>query len=212
MHKQTIFKHQGYMMRSHSETRWAEVVDALGIQWIYEPQLVNTRHGWYLPDFYLPGAGVYLEVKGPKPSQLEIDKARDLQDATGCPVIFAWGDMRLEGNEVCGGYLNSLRNWGEPLYTTHELGYVIRGALGRPYDLRFMSAGIKREAPSCTLIGDLVEEVLFDAQPRRDQECHKAEHHAVLNIPRLAEHRQISRAEWAMSLLLRRPDTSAVAA
>ncbi|CAE6906321.1 conserved protein of unknown function [Pseudomonas marincola] len=212
MHKQTIFKHQGYMMRSHSETRWAEVMDALGIQWIYEPQLVKTRHGWYLPDFYLPGAGIYLEVKGPKPSQLEIDKARDLQDAAGCPVIFAWGDMRTCGLEVIGGYLTALHQCGAVLFTTHELGSVVREGLGQPYQSRFIRAGIKRPAPSASLMGDILEEVLFRQQDRNEQEQAKAQHHARLNQVRIGECRQQSKAEWALSALLRRSGRSMVAA
>ena len=66
--KQTIFRYGGYEMRSHSETRWAAIMDVMGVTWVYEPRTVTTRHGGYMPDFFLPAVGAFLEVKGPTPS------------------------------------------------------------------------------------------------------------------------------------------------
>ncbi len=63
--KQTIFRYGGYEMRSHSETRWAAMMDAMSVSWIYEPRTVVTRHGGYMPDFFLPAVGAFVEVKGP---------------------------------------------------------------------------------------------------------------------------------------------------
>ena len=196
---QTVFEFQGYMMRSHSERRWAEMMDALRIQWVYEPGLVETRHGWYLPDFYLPGAGVYLEVKGPRPSQVEIDKARDLQAATGRPVIFAFGDMVGEGvNHVQGGFLLCLSQHSEVEYSTYEFGPHIRARLGESEWLRYLRAGIKRGRPDCTMIGEAIRDLLISRMERSAREQHMASLHREINERRLAAASVRSQAEYAI--------------
>jgi NUMOD3 motif len=50
--------------RSTYEIRVAMVFDALGIAWQYEPERLNLGEETYLPDFYLPEFGMYVEVKG----------------------------------------------------------------------------------------------------------------------------------------------------
>lgn len=78
----------GHRFRSRLEARWAVFFDALGIEWVYEDQgyLVSTRlsslgyhedHFPYLPDFWLPGHGVFAEVKG----ALSVDECIRLLDA-----------------------------------------------------------------------------------------------------------------------------------
>lgn len=60
---ETIYN--GYRFRSRLEARWAVVFDALGIEWVYEPEGLDLgKLGWYLPDFYLPGEKWFVEVKG----------------------------------------------------------------------------------------------------------------------------------------------------
>ncbi len=63
-------RYAGCHFRSRLEARWAVFFDALGISWEYEPQ--GYQHEpwadgtvWrYLPDFYLPDLGCFVEVKG----------------------------------------------------------------------------------------------------------------------------------------------------
>ncbi|MEU7032696.1 hypothetical protein ABZ958_03295 [Streptomyces sp. NPDC046237] len=52
--------------RSRLEARWAVFFDSLGIQWEYEPQgyRVGPERRPYLPDFWLPKAKLWVEVKG----------------------------------------------------------------------------------------------------------------------------------------------------
>lgn len=52
--------------RSQLEARWAVFFDALAIDWDYEPchYPIGDDLG-YLPDFYLPGLGLWAEGKGP---------------------------------------------------------------------------------------------------------------------------------------------------
>lgn len=64
---ETLYK--GYKFRSRLEARWAVFFDALGVEWEYEPEgyiLSTGEH--YLPDFWLPDTGVWVEVKGMLPT------------------------------------------------------------------------------------------------------------------------------------------------
>ena len=57
-------KYAGCRFRSRLEARWAVFFNAMGIAWEYEPEgfVVNERP--YLPDFFLPESGTWVEVKG----------------------------------------------------------------------------------------------------------------------------------------------------
>lgn len=63
---ETVYK--GYRFRSRLEARWAVFFDELAIDWRYEAEgyeiRVNGKTRRYLPDFYLPKFGVWVEVKG----------------------------------------------------------------------------------------------------------------------------------------------------
>ncbi|WP_250029758.1 hypothetical protein [Paractinoplanes maris] len=55
----------GCRFRSRLEARWAVFLDHLDIRWEYEPQGYTLPSGAnYLPDFWLPGLGLHVEVKG----------------------------------------------------------------------------------------------------------------------------------------------------
>lgn len=67
----------GCRFRSRLEARWAVFFDALDIDWQYEPQgfewsvdtydedwTMSTTTVRWLPDFYLPATGTWVEVKG----------------------------------------------------------------------------------------------------------------------------------------------------
>lgn len=56
----------GVTFRSRLEADWAYHLSSLGIAWSYEPEGVQLPSGErYLPDFWLPEANTWLEVKGP---------------------------------------------------------------------------------------------------------------------------------------------------
>jgi hypothetical protein len=59
--------------RSVLEGRWATCLSELGVAWMYEPKLWNLPSGRYLPDFWLPEHGVWMEIK---PSGIAIDDRR----------------------------------------------------------------------------------------------------------------------------------------
>lgn len=75
--------YDGCHFRSRLEARWAVFFNTLGIRWEYEPQgyyvggMYAGQDGledseWYLPDFYLPDLGTWVEVKG-EFGDLELD-------------------------------------------------------------------------------------------------------------------------------------------
>lgn len=62
-------EYAGHLFRSRLEARWAVFFTALGIEWKYEPQGYyvgdeRVQRHTYLPDFYLPTTGTWVEVKG----------------------------------------------------------------------------------------------------------------------------------------------------
>lgn len=66
--------YEGVPMRSRMEARVAAYLDSIGVRWEYEPRAFASRAGQYLPDFrweWGDGETVYLEVKGPDPSDSE---------------------------------------------------------------------------------------------------------------------------------------------
>ena len=77
----------GHRFRSRLEARWAVFFDALGFSWEYEPEGFTLHDGTrYLPDFYLPRTGTWVEVKG-RMAAADLDKciaALDWHPLPGC--------------------------------------------------------------------------------------------------------------------------------
>ena len=63
--------YNGYRFRSRLEARWAVFFDAAGIEYQYEPEGFEHCGCRYLPDFYLPEFGLYVEVKPSKTKLME---------------------------------------------------------------------------------------------------------------------------------------------
>lgn len=197
--KQTIFRYGGYEMRSHSETRWAAIMDAMSVAWVYESRTVVTRHGGYMPDFFLPAVGAFVEVKGPIPSQIEREKAWDAQRITGFPVVFAYGRAEMIGGELFHGMLSYFSERGEVSYSTAEIGAAVRRWFGINTYAAYLSAGEHQRRPDFVCIGDIVEEVITGWMDRQARETYLKGLHGPINQRKLAQHRQASRAEWALS-------------
>lgn len=74
--------YKGYRFRSRLEARWAVFFSALNTPWEYEREGFDLRAaGRYLPDFWLPEAGLWLEIKGQAPSDTEYQKVAALASA-----------------------------------------------------------------------------------------------------------------------------------
>ncbi|GGY52629.1 hypothetical protein GCM10010384_68040 [Streptomyces djakartensis] len=79
----------GTRFRSRLEADWAVTLDGLGILWEYEPELIVLPSGTrYVPDFWLPEVGTWLEVKGPNTPRRE--KATELGKVRACHCTSAW--------------------------------------------------------------------------------------------------------------------------
>ena len=80
----------GTTFRSRLEADYAATFDSIGMSWQYEPEGFELSDGtWYSPDFYLPNARAWCEVKG---DHLErVSKvhqfAADLWEAAGQPNL-----------------------------------------------------------------------------------------------------------------------------
>jgi len=58
------FEYNGRMFRSRWECFVAEALDTANILWEYESQRFHLPCGTFMPDFYLPEFGLWIEVKG----------------------------------------------------------------------------------------------------------------------------------------------------
>ena len=78
--------YNGYRFRSRLEARWAVFFDAVGIRYEYEHEGFEMGGVKYLPDFYLPDADRWIEIKGKKLSKDEVEKCSlfcEAQDRDG---------------------------------------------------------------------------------------------------------------------------------
>lgn len=102
----------GRVFRSRLEARWAVFYDTLGIEYEYEKEGYNLGSGLnYLPDFWLPEQGCWVEIKPIPPTELEIKKASALSANLGIPVYIAVGAIGM------------VRRWAEPGELLHEHNY-----------------------------------------------------------------------------------------
>lgn len=89
-------EYNGYRFRSRLEARWAVFFDAARIAYEYEPEGFELIDGTkYLPDFYLPGFELYVEIKPTgvrdKIKEWE-DKCRNFRSSTGKAILIKYGD------------------------------------------------------------------------------------------------------------------------
>lgn len=94
--------YNGYRFRSRLEARWAVFFDAIGIKYLYENEGFDLGDGiYYLPDFYLPDANQFFEVKADIKNIPENERAKinRLADASGKYVIVGDSYFRLTGDE-----------------------------------------------------------------------------------------------------------------
>ena len=97
-------KYKGYRFRSRLEARWAVFFDALNIRYEYEAEgfdlsshpttkkYLGEGNHWYLPDFFLPDYGYYVEIKPdlPEGDDLAAKKCASLA-FVGKPIILIYG-------------------------------------------------------------------------------------------------------------------------
>jgi hypothetical protein len=75
--------YRGTTFRSRLEADWATTLDANHIEWTYEPETITLPSGaTYIPDFWLPELGTWIEVKGPGIPRVE--KTIELAELRAC--------------------------------------------------------------------------------------------------------------------------------
>jgi hypothetical protein len=72
-------EYKGYRFRSRLEARWAVFFDAANIPYEYELERFELENGrTYLPDFYLPKSGTWIEVKPVQPDDLTVKMCHEV--------------------------------------------------------------------------------------------------------------------------------------
>lgn len=97
-------RYRDILFRSKLEADWARTFDGLGLEWEYEPEGMYLGNLFYLPDFWLPAAKQYVEVKGVMDEMslrkavllaLEVDRPRP--NPLVVRVAFALPGLRFTG-------------------------------------------------------------------------------------------------------------------
>ncbi|MFJ6862266.1 PDDEXK family nuclease [Streptomyces werraensis] len=105
--------YHGVTFRSRLEADWAATLDSKDIAWQYEPELITLPSGTlYLPDFWLPEIGTWLEVKGPGIPRLE--KTKELAQTRACPCKVSCSCRWPGGELVIIGQTSDPSPWNEP--------------------------------------------------------------------------------------------------
>jgi len=93
----------GTVFRSKLEADWAATLDDWRIVWQYEPETITLPSGvTYIPDFWLPELGIWLEVKGTGVPRIEkaveLGQARACHCEGGCTCQWPGGEFVLIGH------------------------------------------------------------------------------------------------------------------
>jgi hypothetical protein len=83
--------HNGTEYRSRLEARFAQLLDALHVRFVYEPVRLNqTSGGTYTIDFFLPAQQLYVELK-PKRPHIEEEAKCERMSRSGFRVVLLYG-------------------------------------------------------------------------------------------------------------------------
>lgn len=83
--------YKGIEYRSRLEARFAQLLDALHVRYVYEPMRLNqTTGGTYTIDFFLPAQQLYVELK-PKRPHIEEEAKCERMSRSGFRVALLYG-------------------------------------------------------------------------------------------------------------------------
>lgn len=89
-------RYAGIEFRSKLEAEWAKFFDAIGIKWVYEPEGFKLSDGTkYMPDFYLPDAHQWFEVKGVM-DEIDMHKIKQFILDTGNELIIGYSNGEFQ--------------------------------------------------------------------------------------------------------------------
>lgn len=148
---ETIYKNHRF--RSRTEARYAVFFDAMGMPWQYELEGYDLGNGiYYLPDFYLPEAKQFFEVKGllSEISEEDLIKVKRLSSLTGKYVTI--GDSNFN-------YMGCESEFGFDVGSTYLVRCLTCGALYFENEMSF----------ECTACGDYDGDNTFDYESSYDQ-------------------------------------------
>src|SRR5688500_2604834 len=91
--------YNGILFRSRLEARWAVFMDALKLEYRYEPKQFRLPSGNYTPDFLLPQYNVWLEIKPTAPDAEAIHKVTALAKQVNNRVYLLAGEVEMPANK-----------------------------------------------------------------------------------------------------------------
>lgn len=184
--RRTVYHRHDYRMRSYTEFRWAKLLEAADIFYLYEPHLHQIEGGKYLPDFFLPHVGIYLEVKGDYPTDEEKRKADQVIERTGCEVVFLVGLPQSDQHGLHGCLTFARGRYGWVDVSGHELDQMMLKILGYGPWARLIVAARDDDMDYVRRIGEVVEEMVIQALNRSALESHLRMTHRRTNDARMA--------------------------
>lgn len=142
--------YNGYRFRSRLEARWAVFFDTLGIRYKYEEYGFEQDGYRWLPDFYLPDYGVWVEVKGGKPSVADAQKMGHLLDFTS-PLPFFCGCRESPWNprKMCEKDWEVYGSLGGQEKKKFNPGLILLGEVPNPGPFSIIHPFIRHESGLC---------------------------------------------------------------
>ena len=118
-------RYNGYMFRSRLEARWAVFFDSLAMHYEYEMEgFIVGKGEWYLPDFWLPDLGLWVETKPYETDPITVpQRLSDLVVISGLP----WRYRTYQD-----GWLADMGEWGECECGAINFGYRCAGEVEGP--------------------------------------------------------------------------------
>jgi len=102
--------YNGILFRSTTEARWAVFFHSLGVAYQYECEGYDINGTWYLPDFWIPEWGHFIEIKprpatDPPPTPEAFRLIRGLQDLSGARALIFQGNPGFSSYRIWFPYM-----------------------------------------------------------------------------------------------------------
>jgi len=197
--RRTVFEHKGYKLRSYTELMWARLMDSIDVFYLYEPDLIQVEGCKYLPDFYLPAADIYLEVKGTYPTPEESAKAEQAHKATGRPVVFLVSRPESDGHGFMNCCIRAPGRNGWIDVSLHDLDQMYRKVAGDMAWHKALLSVREDDLDWVRPIGEIMDEVMHEMFGRGPMESHLRLVHKRVNEARSSVERETSIAEQGLA-------------
>ena len=170
--RRTIYR--DIIFRSRLEAKWASMMDLIGIDFEYEPRRFKTDLGYYLPDFWLPDIGAWLELKPDTdsgPTIQEREKAQSIADQVNKPVFIVCGfPISEEGRNEALLFLPKTRAIH---FFIQNMLWVIPNKQRLMYTAAALSAQSRLGAATTVSIGDITKIAAAELRPEYRYSCNR---------------------------------------